>query len=238
MPRSAASALGFRLFVTAFVVSLSVLPAGAQLRRIPIEIVTLTESASVRAGSTVKAALQVTLPEGLHVQSNKPRDPALIPTELLLEPPTGVTGVEVVFPKAVDFPQEGLPEPLLVFDREFTIGVQLSFAGTLPAGPLTVPFELRYQACDDKVCFAPSSKKGEWTVELVPATAAVTAQHQDVLGAIAFGTGEKPAVAAPAFYLDRQITGQRRGLWVAAPGPRGNRRFRSSLLRLHARLLR
>lgn len=199
MPRFAASSSRLRLVVTALVLAASVLPAGAQLRRIPIEIVALTESASVRAGSTVKGALQVTLPEGLHVQSNKPRDPALIPTELLLEPPTGVSGVEVVFPKAVDFPQEGLPEPLLVFDREFTIGVQLAFAGTLPAGPLTIPFELRYQACDDKVCFAPSSKKGEWTVEVVAATAAVTPQHQDVLGAIAFGSGEKPGVAAPEF---------------------------------------
>ena len=70
-------------------------------------------------------------------------------------PEAGITGVEVVFPKAVDFPQEGLPEPLLVFEREFTIGVQFTLAGSLPAGPQAVPFVLHYQACDDKVCYVP-----------------------------------------------------------------------------------
>ncbi|MBP7778174.1 MAG: thioredoxin family protein [Acidobacteria bacterium] len=199
MPRLTAPPSAFRLWFTALVLVASVLPASAQLRRIPVEIVPIAESDRLRAGTSIKAALQVTLPEGLHVQSNKPRDPALIPTELILEPPTGITGVEVVFPKAVDFPQEGLPEPLLVFEREFTIGVQFALAADLAPGSHVVPFELRYQACDDRVCFAPTSKKGEWVVEVVAAGAAVTAVHQDVLGAIAFGSGETPAVAAPVF---------------------------------------
>ena len=96
--------------------------AGAQLKRIPAEIVPLVESDGVRAGTTVRAALQVTLPEGFHVQSNAPRDPSLIATELTLEPPAGIRGAEVVFPEAVEFKQEGLPEPLIVFDRHFTVG--------------------------------------------------------------------------------------------------------------------
>ncbi len=171
----------------------------AQLRRVPVELVTLVERDRVAPGSTIRAAIQVSLPEGLHVQSNKPRDPSLIPTELMLEPPTGIRGTELVFPKAVDFPQEGLPEPLLVFDREFTIGVQMTVAADLAPGEHTVPFTLRYQACDDKVCFAPSSAKGAWTLQVDAAGAASNPQHQDVLGAIAFGSGERPAVAAPAF---------------------------------------
>ena len=185
--------------VAAALVALVGQNAAAQLRRVPVELVTLVATDTVPAGSTVRGALQVTLPEGLHVQSNKPRDPALIPTELLLEPPTGVRGVEVVFPKAVDFPQEGLPEPLLVFDRAFTVGVQLTVAANLAPGPHTVPFTLRYQACNDKVCFAPASAQGAWTLDVVPAGTAVTAQHAAVLGAIAFGTGEAPAQPEPSF---------------------------------------
>ncbi len=173
--------------------------ADAQLRKIPVEIVPIADSDPVRQGSTVKAALQVTLPEGLHVQSNKPRDPSLIPTELELQPPAGIKGVEVVFPKAVDFPQEGLPEPLLVFDRQFTIGVQFSIEPSVATGAVSVPFVLHYQACNDKVCFAPNQMAGEWALTVAPASATVTAQHADVLGAIAFGTGEKPGVAAPTF---------------------------------------
>ena len=106
--------------------------ATAQLRRIPAEITPLVESDGVRPGTTVRAALKVALPEGFHVQSNKPRDPSLIATELAVEGPSGIQVDELVFPKAVEFPQEGLDQPLLVFDREFTIGVRLALPANLP----------------------------------------------------------------------------------------------------------
>ncbi|MDH4062773.1 MAG: hypothetical protein OEW19_00125, partial [Acidobacteriota bacterium] len=79
----------------------------AQLRRIPAEITPLVESDGVRAGTTVRAALAVVLPDGFHVQSNKPRDPLLIATELSVEAPSGVEVEELVFPVATDFRQEG-----------------------------------------------------------------------------------------------------------------------------------
>src|SRR5262249_57304511 len=93
--------------------------AHAQLRRPRAEIVPLVESTAVRAGTSVRAALQVTLPEGLHTQSNKPRDPTLIPTVLTVDAPAGVTWDEVVFPPPIDLAQVGQDKPLAVFEREF-----------------------------------------------------------------------------------------------------------------------
>ena len=60
----------------------------------------------------------------VHVQSNKPRDPALIPTVLTIEPPAGVTVVEIGLPAAIDLKQEGQPQPLAVFERSSRIGVR------------------------------------------------------------------------------------------------------------------
>ena len=171
--------------------------ATAQLRRIPAEITPLVESDGVQAGSMVRAAITVALPESFHVQSNKPRDPSLIPTELTVEAPAGIQVEELVFPVATDFKQEGLDEPLLVFDREFTIGVRFSLPAGLPPGEVVVPARLRYQACDDKMCYAPSTAQFQWTLNAVAAGAAITPRHADVLDTIAFGTGEKPAQAAP-----------------------------------------
>ena len=179
----------------------TVVPASAQLRRIPAEVTPIVESDGVRTGTTVRAALQVSLPQGFHVQSNKPRDPLLIPTELTIDPPAGVRVVELVFPQATDFKQEGLEEPLLVFDREFVIGVQFALGASLPPGEIVVPGRLRYQACDDKMCFAPSNAPVQWTLRLVGADAAVIPQHADVLDGIPYGTGEaagEGVAAAPA----------------------------------------
>jgi thioredoxin:protein disulfide reductase len=170
----------------------------AQLRRIPAEITPLVESDGVPAGGAVRVALKVALPDGFHVQSNKPRDPSLIPTELAVEAPAGIEVEELVFPKAQDFKQEGLPEPLLVFEREFVIGARLRLPAALPAGDVTVPVRLRYQACDDKMCYAPSNAQAAWPLKVVGTSSAVKPQHGEVFGAIAFGTGEKPGAAAPA----------------------------------------
>ena len=131
-----------------------------------------------------RLALRVTLPEGLHTQSNKPRDPSLIATELAIDAPPGVTVAEIVWPESHDFKVEGLDQPLAVFEREFFIGVQLSSA---PAAGAKIPAHLRYQACDDKLCYAPTTAHVEWTI------GAPSADAKDILARIKFGTGEKQA---------------------------------------------
>ena len=71
----------------------------------------LVESDGVHAGTAVHVALRVSLPEGLHTQSNHPRDPTLIPTVLTFDAPEGVTVDEIVFPPLIDLKQAGQPEP-------------------------------------------------------------------------------------------------------------------------------
>ena len=51
-------------------------PTHAQTRPPEATVTPFVESDGVRAGSPVRVALTVGLPEGLHVQSDKPRDPS------------------------------------------------------------------------------------------------------------------------------------------------------------------
>ena len=76
----------------------------------------------------------MSLPEGLHTQSNKPRDPLLIPTELTIDAPSGVTVKEIVFPPSTDLKQAGQDQPLAVFEQTFGIGVQLAIASGVQPG--------------------------------------------------------------------------------------------------------
>jgi thiol:disulfide interchange protein DsbD len=167
--------------------------ATAQLRGVKADVVPIAEADGVRAGADLRAALQITLPDGFHVQSNKPRDPSLIPTELTIDAPAGVTVTEVVFPAAVDLKQTGVDQPLAVFERSFAIGVRLAVAGTVAPGRVFVPARVRYQACDATTCFAPTTAAAQWSLLVVPAGAAVAATHRDILDRIAFGRGEAPA---------------------------------------------
>jgi thiol:disulfide interchange protein len=167
----------------------------AQFRGPRADLTPLVES-EARAGGLARAALQVRLPPQLHVQSNAPRDPALIPTELTFRPPAGIRATEIVFPKATDFEQAGLSQPLAVFEHEFAIGVQFAVAeGTAP-GTIDIPGSLRYQACDDKVCYPPQTGDVRWSLTVVGPSAATTRSRPDVFDRIAFGTGSAPVVAA------------------------------------------
>ncbi|HUK36225.1 MAG TPA: thioredoxin family protein [Vicinamibacterales bacterium] len=153
----------------------------------------------VHAGDTVRTALTVTLPDGFHVQSNKPRDPLLIATQLTVDAPDGVTVKEIVFPAPIDLRQQNADQPLAVFQRSFAIGVQMAVAPSAATGSIKVPARLRYQACDDTTCFAPTNATAEWTLDVVPQSAATHAANRDVIDHIAFGHGDAPgSIAAPA----------------------------------------
>jgi thioredoxin:protein disulfide reductase len=158
------------------------------------------EADGVRAGSPARVALAVTLPEGLHVQSDQPRDPSLIPTVLTIDAPEGVTVTELVFPHPTDFTQEGQPQPLAVFERDFVLGAELAIAGSVPPGDLKIPARLRYQACNDKVCFRPITAATEWTLRVVRAGKAITPANRDVFTRLSAGrrTGPPVVSAAPA----------------------------------------
>jgi len=159
------------------------------------EITPVVEHPAVRGGKA-RLALKVSLPEGLHTQSDKPRDPTVIPTVLTINAPVGVTVDEIVFPPSTEFKVAGL-DPLQVFEQHFAIGAQVTLAPEVPAGDLVVPAALRYQACDANLCYSPTTAKFEWTLRVVPATTSVDGGRDAVFASIPFGTGSKPAAPSP-----------------------------------------
>jgi cytochrome c biogenesis protein CcdA/thiol-disulfide isomerase/thioredoxin len=175
-------------------------PVGHAQVRPKADTAAIVEHDTIRAGGPARVALQVSLPETFHVQSNKPRDPSLIATELSIDAPPGVTVQEVVFPAATDLKQEGADQPLAVFPHAFDLGVQLAIAGSVAPGDVIVPVHLRYQACDDHLCFPPATANARWTLHVVAADAATGSAssgsvYRSVFDKIAFGHGEAPAAA-------------------------------------------
>ena len=167
-------------------------PAPAALRAV-------LDSDAVRPGTTVRAVLQVTLPadrKGLHTNANKPRDPNLIPTELTIVPPAGISVAEIVYPDPIDLEQEGVREPLAVYEHEFSIGVVLEAGRDIGGGEITVAGTLRYQACDEKQCYFPKNLAVAWTVHVVDTSAPVKAINTEAFVKIPFGRGQKPGQAA------------------------------------------
>jgi cytochrome c biogenesis DsbD-like protein len=134
----------------------------AQVRRPVPALETHVGPAHLAPGSHAHLTLKVVLPSGLHVQSDKPRDPSLIPTALTLTVPSGLSIVRTTYPKASDLPQPGREQALAVFSGTFTIDVDVAIAASLQPGTVEIPGSLRYQSCTEQVCFPPSRAAVMW----------------------------------------------------------------------------
>lgn len=162
----------------------------------PVPITPILERTSAAAGGSLRAALRVSLPDRLHMQSNAPRDTTLIPTVITFMPPAGVTVPEVVFPATVEFNIAGLGlQP--VFEKEFLVGTTFVLAAEVPPGSVTVPARFRYQACDDSVCYFPTTVDVAWTFDVVPpGTSLPPAANAGAFTGIKFGSGTPPPIGA------------------------------------------
>lgn len=170
----------------------------AQGRPDPAELTPIVGGTAIPAGSAVRAGVAVRLDESLHANSNAPRDPTLIPMTLRFEVPDGVGVSEIVWPAASELEQRifDTVSVLDVFQHEFTVGVVLNVGAEVPAGPTPVRGFLRYQACDDRVCYAPETVSTTWMLPVAPADAPASAIDDGALAGIAFGTGETPSAEA------------------------------------------
>jgi thiol:disulfide interchange protein DsbD len=174
----------------------AVVVVGAQGVPASAELMPLNAADGVHAGDTAHLALQITLPPGLHTNSNKPRDPSLIRVTLTIDPGPGVTPQEFVYPVATDLKQVGTEQPLSVFTGTFVVGAAVAVAPDTAPGDVAITGKLRYQACDDKQCYLPKTLPAAWTLHVVQAGVKVSAQHKDIFDRIPFGHGEPPPAAS------------------------------------------
>ena len=180
-------------FIAVCAVLLSIPDATAQVVAPPrAEITPLAAAGGVAPGDSVHLALAVRLPEGLHMNSNAPRDPSLIPAVLTVDAGPGWSVTEIVYPEATDLVQQGASEPLAVYEREFAIGVQLEVDRDVTAGTIRVPARLRYQACDERICYLPATVDSAWDLPILPEGTLPIRLNEELFAAIPFGTGAAP----------------------------------------------
>ena len=178
--------------------------AAAQPGRISMEIATVAEADVAHAGATHRVALDARLQPagtGLHVNSNEPLEDFLIPTVLTVEPPAGIAVESLAWPEAVMLEQQGADKPLAVYEEIFAIGVALAIDPDVAPGSYEVPLALRYQACDERMCYIPATERLAFEVRVAPVD-----QPRGFTGAALFdrmafsavGDADPPRTASPA----------------------------------------
>jgi hypothetical protein len=117
-------------------------------------VVYAADEQNVKAGKRSVLELRFHVMDGFHVNSHTPKSELLIPTQIVLQPATGVKTEAAQYPAGTAYSFSFDPkEKLDVYTGDFTVRVPVVAA----AGSHTVDGALRYQACDHAACYPPKS---------------------------------------------------------------------------------
>jgi DsbC/DsbD-like thiol-disulfide interchange protein len=148
------------LLIAAFLV----LPASSYSTSVPqsapdIKITQSLASHQLKKGQSVQATIVMDIPAGYHVNSNRPLEKFLIPTQLTVEAPSGIRAGSVVYPRAVLRKFNFSKNRVSVYEGKARLRVNLTVPGGAPSGSSEIKLKLRYQSCSDEVCFPPQTKE-------------------------------------------------------------------------------
>jgi len=113
--------------------------------------------ATITKGQPGEAIVRLKIDHGYHVNANPPSFPYLIPVQLQISPPAGVTVESITYPRALTKKFSFSEQPLAVYEGETDLKVKLNATASATAGVHNLSAKLRVQACDDQVCYAPGS---------------------------------------------------------------------------------
>lgn len=126
-----------------------------------LSVVTSQSRVFAPAGATMSLFVDVTPKPKMHVYAPE-QTGAYIRIELDLDEAPSFKASRPRFPKASDYYFAPLKETFKVFDAPFRIRQDITLKGK--GKSIEVTGTLRYQACDDEVCYRPQELKVAWTI--------------------------------------------------------------------------
>ena len=113
----------------------------------------------VKKGRIVRASVVMDIPNGLHVQSNKPLDKFLVPTKLDVETPSGLQVGPISYPRPVMRNLKFSKGSVAVFEGRAMLRFNVSVPANYSGGSGEIKGKLRFQACNDESCFPPITRE-------------------------------------------------------------------------------
>jgi len=112
---------------------------------------------TVSRGSSAKGAIVLSMPGGLHVNSNRPNSEYAIPTTVRVTG-TGVRAGRVTYPRGKNRKFQFAENSINVYEGRVSIPFTVTVPANFKGNSVTVRAVVRYQACTDEVCYPPKNK--------------------------------------------------------------------------------
>jgi DsbC/DsbD-like thiol-disulfide interchange protein len=126
-----------------------------------LQLKTSASPTNVAPGGKVTLQIDVTPKAKMHVYA--PGQDGYIPIQLTVTPDPAVTIAKAKYPAGEKYVMPALNETQLVYAKPFRITDELTLVRNA-SGTITVKGSVRYQACDDTICYLPKTVPVEWTI--------------------------------------------------------------------------
>ena len=124
--------------------------------------ITTSTSGPTAPGERISLYVDVAPKPKMHVYAPDQTD--YIPIELKVEPASSFRAQGIKYPAAEQFFFEPLKETQRVYSKPFRMTVPITLAQKAAPEPLTIKGTVRYQACDDAICYLPQTVAVTWKV--------------------------------------------------------------------------
>jgi DsbC/DsbD-like thiol-disulfide interchange protein len=113
----------------------------------------------VRRGRSVQATLIMDIPSGYHVNSSRPLEKFLVPTQLKIDAPQGIRVSAVSYPRAILRTFKFSRNKVSVYEGRATMRVNVIVPANFTSGSAELKARLRYQSCNEEACFPPQTRE-------------------------------------------------------------------------------
>lgn len=147
------------------------------------ELVTMKSFLSfenAHAGSEIKFAVRLNIEDTWHINSNKPLDDFLIPTEISFEENENYEVKKIVYPHAEDIKLAFSDNLVSVYEGEVYIGGIIKISEKANTSTLSLILNFEYQACNDNTCLAPQKLTDTLIINIVDLQTPVNEINQDI----------------------------------------------------------
>lgn len=134
----------------------------------------------IYSGSEIKFAIKVKIDSSWHINSNKPNEDFLIPTEIKINSDKYISLTKIIYPKGKDLKFSFNDKPLSVYEDEIILGGILKISKDIPLGEHKINFTLNYQACNNSTCLPPNELNDSLIINIVDNKTAIQEINQDV----------------------------------------------------------
>jgi DsbC/DsbD-like thiol-disulfide interchange protein len=134
-------------------------------------------------GRMTQAAIVMDIPQGYHVNANRPLGKYAVPTTVNIDAARGVQVSAISFPRAVvrtlKFSQG---ERLAVYEGRAIMRFNVTVPANFPEGVTEISAKVRFQACSNEVCYPPATRDIRLPIGVVGANDSVKRINTNIFG--------------------------------------------------------